>query len=76
MAAPDQQPAGDRAATAPAALLPWRALADEIAALGVELWTEAGWAWREAEGVEAPLYWERDGAGWALREAVAHTDSS
>ena len=33
-----------------------------------ELWTGEGWAWREAEGVEAPAYWERDGAGgWAVR---------
>lgn len=33
-----------------------------------EWWTDAGWAWREAEGVEAPLYWERDGAGgWLER---------
>jgi dimethylhistidine N-methyltransferase len=26
-----------------------------------ELWSEAGWAWRQAEGVEAPLYWESNG---------------
>jgi iron(II)-dependent oxidoreductase len=33
-----------------------------------ELWTDAGWAWREAEGAEAPLYWERDGGGgWLER---------
>lgn len=33
-----------------------------------ELWTEAGWAWREREGVDAPLYWERDGeGGWLVR---------
>jgi iron(II)-dependent oxidoreductase len=28
------------------------------------LWSADGWAWREAEGVEAPLYWERTGSGW------------
>ena len=34
-----------------------------------ELWTSEGWAWREAEGVEAPLYWQRDGGGaWLVRE--------
>jgi iron(II)-dependent oxidoreductase len=33
-----------------------------------ELWSEAGWAWREGEGAEAPLYWERDGeGGWLVR---------
>ena len=33
-----------------------------------ELWTEEGWAWRQAEDAEAPLYWERDGAGgWVVR---------
>ncbi|PWG64833.1 selenoneine synthase SenA [Sediminicurvatus halobius] len=32
-----------------------------------ELWSEAGWAWREAEGLEAPCYWRRDGDGWQLR---------
>jgi iron(II)-dependent oxidoreductase len=34
-----------------------------------ELWTDAGWAWREAEGAEAPLYWERDGQGGWLERA-------
>ena len=33
-----------------------------------ELWTAAGWEWREREGAEAPLYWERDGeGGWLVR---------
>ena len=26
-----------------------------------EWWSDAGWAWREAEGVERPLYWTADG---------------
>ena len=26
-----------------------------------ELWSQDGWAWREAEGVERPLYWTADG---------------
>ena len=29
-----------------------------------ELWTEAGWAWREAAGREAPLHWRRNGSAW------------
>jgi gamma-glutamyl hercynylcysteine S-oxide synthase len=33
-----------------------------------ELWSADGWGWRQREGVEAPLYWERDGAGgWLER---------
>jgi iron(II)-dependent oxidoreductase len=28
------------------------------------LWSDDGWAWREAEGATAPLYWNRDGDGW------------
>ena len=26
-------------------------------------WSAEGWAWRESEGVEAPLHWQPDGAG-------------
>jgi iron(II)-dependent oxidoreductase len=29
-----------------------------------KLWTDDGWAWKEAESVEAPLYWERADGGW------------
>ncbi len=28
------------------------------------LWSDEGWAWREAERASAPLYWERDGDDW------------
>jgi iron(II)-dependent oxidoreductase len=31
-----------------------------------ELWSGEGWAWREREGVTAPLYWEPDGEGGRL----------
>ena len=27
------------------------------------LWSAEGWAWRQSEGVEAPLHWQPDGAG-------------
>ncbi len=31
-------------------------------------WTPDGWAHREVEGIEAPLFWSRDGAGgWTVR---------
>jgi gamma-glutamyl hercynylcysteine S-oxide synthase len=29
------------------------------------LWSDGGWAWREAERATAPLYWERDGDMWS-----------
>jgi iron(II)-dependent oxidoreductase len=32
-----------------------------------ELWSEPGWAWRQADGAEAPKYWFRDGATWHSR---------
>jgi gamma-glutamyl hercynylcysteine S-oxide synthase len=28
------------------------------------LWSDDGWAWREAEHADAPLYWARDGSEW------------
>jgi ergothioneine biosynthesis protein EgtB len=31
-----------------------------------ELWLSDGWAAVQRSGWEAPLYWERDGAGWAV----------
>ena len=31
-----------------------------------ELWLSDGWAWRQAEGVDAPLYWQRDGDAWTV----------
>ena len=31
-----------------------------------ELWLSEGWAWRERERIQAPLYWQRDDGGWRL----------
>lgn len=31
-----------------------------------ELWLSDGWAWVQAHGVEAPLYWQRDGDAWQV----------
>lgn len=39
-----------------------------------ELWTDAGWAWRRAGAVEAPLYWEGDGAGGWLERSFDRVD--
>jgi iron(II)-dependent oxidoreductase len=33
-----------------------------------ELWSEAGWRWREATGARHPLHWRRDGGRWLRRE--------
>ena len=30
-------------------------------------WSDDGWQWLREEGVEAPLYWQRGGAGWVRR---------
>lgn len=30
-------------------------------------WTHEGWAHRQRSGLEAPLFWSRDGAGWLRR---------
>jgi len=30
-------------------------------------WGEEGWAWRQSEGAEAPLFWERKGDAWCRR---------
>ncbi|HEX8433329.1 MAG TPA: SUMF1/EgtB/PvdO family nonheme iron enzyme, partial [Longimicrobium sp.] len=32
-----------------------------------ELWTEAGWKWKEEAGLVAPQYWERGADGWTAR---------
>ena len=32
-----------------------------------QLWSDDGWAWCEAEGATAPLYWEREGHIWLRR---------
>ena len=32
-----------------------------------ELWSDAGWAWREADGAIAPKYWTREGSAWHAR---------
>ena len=31
------------------------------------LWSDAGWAWKEETGADAPKYWSRDGDDWCVR---------
>src|SRR5262249_15176680 len=33
-----------------------------------EWWSAAGWQWREAVGVQHPVYWRRDGNDWLRRD--------
>lgn len=33
-----------------------------------EHWSDAGWRWREAAGAAHPVYWRREGTGWARRD--------
>jgi iron(II)-dependent oxidoreductase len=32
-----------------------------------EWWTDEGWEWKERHGVDMPMYWSRDGQGFAVR---------
>jgi iron(II)-dependent oxidoreductase len=32
-----------------------------------ELWTDAGWRWKEREGIEHPVFWKREGELWFYR---------
>jgi iron(II)-dependent oxidoreductase len=33
-----------------------------------ELWSRAGWDWRQTAGAEQPLYWQRQRHGWLRRD--------
>jgi len=33
-----------------------------------ELWTEAGWTWREGAGAQCPVYWQHEGGSWFERQ--------
>jgi ergothioneine biosynthesis protein EgtB len=53
--------------------------AEFIAAGGYKtrsLWSDAGWAWREQNDVEAPLYWSRrdPDSPWRVREMFEETE--
>ncbi|UUL81572.1 ergothioneine biosynthesis protein EgtB [Sphingomonas qomolangmaensis] len=42
----------------------WAAFIADGGYLEPRHWLADGWAWVRAEGVEAPLYWQREGEGW------------
>ena len=37
-----------------------------------ELWSEAGWHWREQERITHPTFWSRDGQAWYWRGMFEH----
>src|SRR6185295_13355513 len=44
------------------------AFTDDRGYLRRELWSDAGWAWREREQAQHPVYWRREGTGWLRRD--------
>lgn len=42
----------------------WLSFIDDGGYANPLLWLADGWTWVCAQGIEAPLYWERNGAGW------------
>jgi ergothioneine biosynthesis protein EgtB len=44
----------------------WLAFIDAGGYTDPRWWLAAGWDWRRAQGIEAPLYWRRDGARWSV----------
>jgi ergothioneine biosynthesis protein EgtB len=44
----------------------WRAFIDAGGYRDPRWWLAAGWDWRSAQGVEAPLYWQHDGTAWSV----------
>ena len=42
----------------------WTAFIDDGGYQRPEYWLSDGWAWVQANAIEAPLYWQREGDGW------------
>ncbi|KQM85500.1 hypothetical protein ASE67_13945 [Sphingomonas sp. Leaf23] len=42
----------------------WAAFIADGGYRDAQLWLADGWAWVQANGIHAPLYWERDGEAW------------
>jgi ergothioneine biosynthesis protein EgtB len=52
-------------ASRPVTCAEWLAFMDDDGYRRADLWLSDGWAASQREGWLAPLYWERDGSGWA-----------
>ena len=64
----DVELASFRIARAPVTQAEYAAFVDDHGYERRALWSDAGWAWREAEDAHGPLYWRRDGdRGWQRR---------
>lgn len=53
-----------RIADRPVLVREWLQFMEEGGYADPRLWLSDGWAWVQAQAVEAPLYWERTGDGW------------
>lgn len=56
-----------RMARAPVTFREFAAFCDDGGYRRRELWSDAGWRWRERTGVAMPAYWARRGAEWEWR---------
>jgi len=57
-----------RIARAPVTQGAFRAFVEEGGYRRRELWSEAGWDWRERQGAAHPVHWRREGNDWLRRE--------
>jgi ergothioneine biosynthesis protein EgtB len=44
----------------------WLAFIDAGGYTDPRCWLAAGWDWRRAQGIDAPLHWRREGARWSV----------
>ncbi len=54
-------------ARAPVTQGEFRAFVEDGGYRRADLWSQAGWRWREAAAAEHPVYWRRGAAGWERR---------
>jgi gamma-glutamyl hercynylcysteine S-oxide synthase len=55
-------------ARSPVTQAEFAAFVEDGAYLRREMWSGAGWAWRERAGATGPLYWRREAGGWMRRD--------
>jgi iron(II)-dependent oxidoreductase len=57
-------------AAAPVTNAQWQAFIDADGYDRRELWSDAGWDWRQAEAATRPLYWNDNGGQWRFAEQL------